>query len=387
MTETNGRLGRPFGSVRLLPSGRYQARYTGPDGRSYTARTSGNMPLTFSTERRARDELARIMVDTEKKVWMAPGSSVPQQKPLTFGEYSAAWLRVREPLSPSTRNLYAQLLRDWLLPTFENVPVKDITTPQVTEWYAYLAVGPTARSHAYSLLRTILNTAVEEKVIIENPCRVKGGGQVKRAKTINPATVAELEVIVEHMPEKWRALVLLAAWCGLRWGEACELRGKDLDLVREIVHVRRSVVRTGKGKVVKTPKSADGTRDWPIPPHVMPVVREHLARHAQVGAEGLLFPAADGGHLAAVTFGRAFYPAREAAGRPDLHFHDLRHTGLTNAAIVGATTAELMAMAGHSTPAMAMRYQHVVSNRPQAIARMLSELANGTVTEIDSKRA
>jgi integrase len=98
--------------------------------------------------------------------------------------------------------------------------------------------------------------------------------------------LAELEVIVEHMPEKWRALVLLAAWCGLRWGEATELRRKDLDLAREIVHVRRSVVRAGMGKVVKEPKSDAGMRDWTIPPHVIPVLRKHLARYAQVGAEG-----------------------------------------------------------------------------------------------------
>ena len=179
------------------------------------------------------------------------------------------------------------------------------------------------------------------------------------------------------MPDKWRCLVLLAAWAGLRWGEVTELRRKDLDLVRGIVRIRRSVVRGISGKTIKEPKSAAGVRDWPIPPHLLDPLRRHIHEYAQVGAEGLLFPAGDGGHLAAATFGKAFYPAREAAGRPDLHFHDLRHTGLTNAAIVGATTAELMRMAGHSTPAMAMGYQHVASDRPRAIARRLSEFANG----------
>jgi len=211
---------------------------------------------------------------------------------------------------------------------------------------------------------------------------------VKRAKTIEPATLAELEVIVEHMPAKRRALVLLAAWCGLRWGEVTELRRKDLDLVRKIIYVRRSVVRSGEGKVVKTPKSAAGTRKVTIPPHLLDTLREHLARHAQVGAEGLLFPAADGGRLASVSFGRAFYPAREAAGRPDLSFHDLRHTGAVLTAATGASLKEIMDRLGHSTVNAAMRYQHTASDRPAVIAELLSEIANGgTVTRIDSKRA
>jgi integrase len=378
--------GRRFGSVRRLPSGRFQVRYTGPDGRSYTARTSANKPQTFSTATAAWQWLSRTDADIQRSMWVPPGSSVVQQ-PLTFGEYSAAWLRVRE-LSPSTRPLYNQLLRDWLLPTFKNVPVEAITPAQVTQWHAYLATGPTAKSHAYSLLRTILNTAVDEDVITKSPCKIRGAGQVQPAKKIEPATVDELEVIVEHLPDQWQALVLLAAWCGLRWGEATELRRKDLNLEAGVVHVRRSVVRTGNGKIVKEPKSAAGFRDVTIPPHLLDALRKHVREHAQVGAEGLLFPAADGGHLASTTFGRAYYPAREAAGRPDLHFHDLRHTGATFGVLAGATIPEIMQRLGHSTPAMAMRYQHVMSDRPAVIARMLSRLATGgTVTEIDSKRA
>jgi integrase len=195
-------------------------------------------------------------------------------------------------------------------------------------------------------------------------------------------------VIVEHMPEKWRAMVLLAAWCALRWGELTELRRIDVDLVRGIVRVRRSVVRGASGKVVKAPKTDAGRRDVSIPPPLVPVLREHLARHAQVGAQGLLFPAADGGHLANITFGRRFYAAREAAGRPDLRLHDLRHTGATLAAVKGATLRELMERLGHSTPAMAMHYQHVMSDRQAVIAELLGEMmTGGTVTNIDSKRA
>jgi integrase len=69
--------------------------------------------------------------------------------------------------------------------------------------------------------------------------------------------------------------------------------------------------------------------------------------------------------------------ARKVAGREDLRFHDLRHTGAVMAAQSGATLAELMARLGHTTPAMAIRYQHASLDRDAEIARRLSVLAEG----------
>jgi integrase len=103
---------------------------------------------------------------------------------------------------------------------------------------------------------------------------------------------------------------------------------------------------------------------------------------AQLGAQGLLFPAGHGGHLVPSTLYGVFYPAREAAGRPDLRFHDLRHIGATLAAATGATLAELMARLGHSTPGAAMRYQHASADRDRVIAEALSQLAADNVTPI-----
>ena len=112
-----------------------------------------------------------------------------------------------------------------------------------------------------------------------------------------------------------------------------------------------------------------------IPPHLLPVVREHLTTFAAWGKDGLLFPAAiKGGHLGHGTFFKTWDKARKAAGRPDLRFHDLRHTGAVLAAQTGATLAELMNRLGHSTPAMAIRYQHASDDRDAEIARLLSRM-------------
>jgi hypothetical protein len=80
--------------------------------------------------------------------------------------------------------------------------------------------------------------------------------------------------------------------------------------------------------IVGTPKSDAGIRDVAVPPHLIPILKTHIAEHAAFGRDGLLFPAAGGGHLAPSSlYGRApsrtragwgFYAARDAAGRPDL---------------------------------------------------------------------
>jgi integrase len=99
-----------------------------------------------------------------------------------------------------------------------------------------------------------------------------------------------------------------------------------------------------------------------------------MADHVGSAHDAVLFPAAHGGHLAPSTWDRHWCKAREAAGRPDLRLHDLRHTGLTWLAHSGATTRELMDIAGHSSPAAALRHQHVADGRKRELATRLSKL-------------
>jgi integrase len=374
---------RYFGSIRVLPSGRVQARYTGPDGTAYTA------PVTFDSRQYAEAYLARVHGDIQAGRWESPDAPKPAHAaPVPLRDYARTWLADRD-LSPSTRLLYGQTLGKQILPAFGDTLVASITPVMVREWHAGLRTqtGPTQRAHAYSLLRTILNTALADDVIASNPCRVRGAGASRRARDIRPASLAELEALTQAMPGRYRLMVQLAAWCALRFGELAELRRADLDVKRELVYVRRGVVQTATGPQVKAPKSEAGKRDVAIPPHLMPTVKAHLRDHVAASRDALLFPAAGGGHLPTASLHTMFYRAREASGRPDLRFHDLRHTGAVLAASTGATLAELMARLGHSTVTAAMRYQHAAADRDKVIAAALSDLAAGTVTPINRSRA
>jgi integrase len=383
------RLKRYFGNVRKLKSGRFQARYTGPDRKVYKA------PNTFSTETLAERWLGRRLAEIEEGRWTPPVPVGTAPAVQTLREYGDTWLAGRH-LEESTREQYRMLLDKHIYPGIGDLPITDATLSPVTVrfWYANVARGdgkdvkdrPAVRAHAYSLLKTILGTAIDDKLLTTNPCRVRGASTSKRARKIRPVEMDELEVILGKLPEKYRLMVLLACWCSLRFGELAELRRGDVDLRNELLRVRRSVVRTKGQRHVKDPKSQAGKRDVHVPPHIMPVVKTHLRDHVNLGRDALLFPSAGDPtkHLAASTLKAVFHPARDAAGRPDLRFHDLRHSGATLAARAGATIADLMARLGHSTPRAAMIYQHTAASRDKGLAAALSELA--TVTHIDTAR-
>ena len=351
--------------MRKLPSGRYQARYSDPAGRTV------NAPTTFDTKLDARTWLSTVQADLVRGAWLPPTSST------TVGDYAAQWLEHRA-LKPRTREHYRTLLAKHLLPTLADVRIRKLSPADVREWYARLpADRPTLRAHCYALLKAICATAVTDDVIAANPCRIRGAGQAKRASKTEPATIEELSVLVAAMPARLQPMTLLAAWCGLRFGELAELRVKDVDTRQGVLKVRRGVVRAGGKTIVTTPKSGAGVRDVAVPPHLLPVLKQAVTA-AGTGREALLFPAATDptANLRPATLYRHFYRAREAAGRPDLRWHDLRHTGAVLAAATGATLAELMGRLGHSTPAAALRYQHAAKGRDAEIAALLSKLVS-----------
>ena len=187
---------------------------------------------------------------------------------------------------------------------------------------------------------------------------------------------------MDATPPRYRAMVLLASWCGLRFGELTELRRSDVDIDGRLVRVRRGVSRAGGEVFIGDPKSDAGRRDVSVPPHLVPVLASHLDHHVGPGDDALVFPARHGGSMAPSSLYKVWHPARLAAGRPDLRFHDLRHTGGTLAAATGATLADLMARLGHSTPSAAMVYQHAAAGRDRDIADALSVFAEGNVVPL-----
>ncbi|MGL5818280.1 MAG: site-specific integrase [Phycicoccus sp.] len=354
---------RKFGAVRRLPSGRYQASFVGPDGQRQAA------PSTFSDERDADRWLDRAASDLLSGRWQ--NDDLGRR---TFREYAEEHLSE----NPSVGRRWAETCRRNMrlhLGLLVDLPVSEITPARVREWHRQALRGPGGRTsiaQSYRLLRAVLNVALDDQAIDRNPCRIKGAGTVK-APERSVATPEQVAALIEAITPRYRAAVVLGAWCSLRRGEVCGLRTTDVDLDAGTVWVRRAWAELLESpeKYEKDPKSDAGTRPVAIPPHVLPIVAEHAARWA--GAE-LFFVDAAGRRLNGATVYRAFVRARGKVG-VDVSFHDLRHTGSSLAAAAGASLADLKRRLGHSTSEAALRYMHSVEGRDAEIAAALSRLA------------
>ncbi len=366
------------GTIRKLPSGRYQARISAPDGQRHAA------PTTFAAKRDAQVWVAQMSADISRGKFTA--KAVQSSMAVAFGPYAERWVEERmvrgRPLADRTRAEYRGLLKRHVLPTWENKALHSITKADVRDWYAGLPDRPTTRAHCYALVRSILGQAVEDGHLPSNPLAIRGAGTTRRKRDIRPATVEEVEAVAAAMPEGYRLLVVLSAWMALRVGEATELRRSDIDARTGTLRISRAVVRVEGENRVKTPKSDAGRRELVIPRSLMPQVREHLLVHGAPGDDGLLFPSPGDPerHLLEATASKMFRRARTKGGRDDLTLHGLRHVGLTWYAESGATLPEVMAYAGHSTVAAALRYMHAASERRGVLADRLSDRYEGRRT-------
>ena len=398
-TPAGGRRRRAFGTVERLPSGNFRARVLGPGGKYVSA------PMTFATKVDATLWLEVQRADQVRGLWRAPAPRVDVR---SVGEYVQEWITRHPSARPGTKELYAGLLRTCIVEDLGRVPVTDLTAERVRQWHfelgerlatdadlrreALLAKGRqvsgasvwdgrTRQAQAYRLLRAAMATAVADGVIAEQPCRIKGAGTPKAAlgrvpdladRLLSPVQVA---AVAEKMPPRYRALVLAAAWSGLRQGELMALTRADLglDKVPAVVRVRRSIRRSESGTVrTDLPKTPASIRTVSLPAPLAHVLAAHLAEFVSEEPDSPLFRTATGTLPARSNLSTTFGRALVAAGAPQVRFHDLRHVAQVYAAEAGATLPELMARLGHATPAAALVYLHARSDRDEVLTEALS---------------
>jgi integrase len=409
---------RRFGNIRKRESGRYQIRYPGPDGRVRAG------PETYERKSDAERALSLIEAQMISGEWADSDRSK-----IKLQDYAAYWITQRAGLRPRTIDLYTWLCGKHINPYLGGVPLGRLSTPMIREWRAKLLRGGVSVSmaaKAYRLLRSILATAVEEdKILVRNPCRVRGAGteQAPERPVLTVAQVFELAELVGRRPignirrlpdghyrlryrrhgvmrtapevypnrltaeaalwamgrdgradydhdRRYRALVLLSTFASLRWGEATALRRSDLDLAAGIVRVRSAYAERSTGEIVLgPPKSRAARRIVGIPSSIILDIRDHLALFVAPEADALVFPAVKGGPLRRSNFNKmsAWPHAAQAIGAKGLHFHDLRHTGNHFAAASGASLKDLMARMGHDSERAAIIYQHEARGADLAI--------------------
>lgn len=156
-------------------------------------------------------------------------------------------------------------------------------------WHSLLieSAGQDQAAKSYRLLRAILNTAVADRRLTQNPCAGPGAGteNTPERPMLDTASVLDLADAIEP---RLRALVLLAGFAGLRTGELLGLERRDLDTLRGCVQVRRQAQQiAGLGRTVTAPKSDAGTRTVALPRTVTEEVRQHLGAYVASTAGGV----------------------------------------------------------------------------------------------------
>jgi integrase len=370
MPNSQGRR-RRFGAVRELKSGQWQARYRGPDGLMRPA------DRTFDSKTDAEVWLTLKEAEIRKDDWINPDDGrVP------FAKYAADWIDERPGLRPKTIQLYRYLLRCHLLPSLGLKAVADIKEAQVRRWRKGLLdakVSEVTTAKAYRLLKAIMNTAVDDGLIRRNPCRIAGAAQEKSPE--RPVlTVAQVYALADAVGPRYRALVLLATFGSLRWGELAALRRSDVNLKAFTIRVERQLTEAVGGPVFGPPKSEAGIRTVPLPRVIAADLDLHLANIAQDGEDGLIFTGPTGLPLRHNNFNRRVWlGAVTKAGLEGVHVHDLRHAGNTFTADAGANLRELMARMGHSTTRAALIYLHSTDERQRTLADVVDQAARAAL--------
>lgn len=397
---------RSWGRVRQLPSGRWQAGMTGPDGNTYRAR------VTFETERRADEWLSakRREVDRAEYIkadWLCPPDArmvgatkaieVTNNQPVLFRDYAASWLKDRA-LQGSTRERYERLLARQINSILlhhrregrakadrkaydeiidgglGDLPVKSLTDDIIEKWWRALPKShPRSNQQAWALLSTVCKAAVRDKLLASNPCTVEGAGGNSRKATVTVLEPAEIWKLADAMTPQLRVAVLLAGWLGLRSGEIRALRKRDIDPRRGLLHVSRTITKDDVGNWVEKDgtKTDAGVRTIPIPKTMLLDLEVHLMTMAEAGSDGLLFHDGEGGWVHHEAFRVALIRACKAADLQYVTWHGLRHGALSYLELSGASDAEAMRLGGHTSMNMVGRYREAIDSH---LAEVTSKL-------------
>lgn len=356
---------RHFGSVRRLPSGRYQASYW-HDGVRLIA------PQTFATKGDARAHLSSIETDLHRGAWVNPtNGSMP------VAALAERWLASNPAKRADTLATDRYHLGCHLLPAIGSRRISEVTPHLLQQLVNDLAerLAPKTVTRGYGVVRAMFSYAVDTDLLSRSPCRGVRLPRVEPGKRVvlTPEQVASL---ADATGEEYRAMIWLGAILGLRFSEVAGLRVGRLDLLAHSLSVEETVTRDGNGgAVLGPPKSSASRRTIAIPSMLAEILAEHLLRRGLTGAdvEALLFPAPEGGPLRYANWrNRIWVPACRAAGLTGVGFHDLRRLSATLLVLHGVDVKTAQSRLGHSDVRLTLGlYAQAVAEADRAAAERI----------------
>ena len=358
---------------------RYIARWRDGGGR---ARERGGFP----TAKAAKEH--RMTVSAEK---VSGVDRHPDAERITFAAWAERWWAAhRSTLAANTQQQYRSLLDRQVLPILGARKLRSLRKIDIEEMVARLgeAYSGSTVSTSKKVAGMVLQSAVDNDVIASNVAR---GVKVSRGRSARRTALepGEVERLAEAVPDRYRALVLVLAYAGLRPGEALALLREDLDDMGRL-HVRATVSEPGGRLERRETTKTYQRRTVPLDESVLEELRRHIEARGPMLPTAPLFTADRGGPLRLSNFrDRIFAPAMKAAGLPaTVTPYDLRHTCASLLARQGVGVHVAARMMGHDPAEYLRTYTHLYSGDMDAAAAALGRArAEGLADVVELRSA
>lgn len=318
----------------------WRARYRGPDGRERNR--------TFDRKIDAERFLTTVESDMLRGEWVDP-----DRGKVLLRDWAPRWLDTKRSLKPKTRAGYRSLLRSRILPVLGDFPIAKIERAHVERWISRMedeGLSASRIRQAFNVTAAMLDAAIANGMITHNVAR---GVDLPRLQPAKRRFLSQRQVtaLAGAIDPRYRVMILVLAYSGLRWGEAIALRRCSCELLRRRLHVTESIAEIGSDLIWGTPKT-HRVRTVSLPPFVCEELAAHLAEVVDSDPDALVFATPTGRVWRKSDFRRRIWkPAVEAAtGVPsDLTPHELRHTAASLLIASGADPKSVQAQLGHSS--------------------------------------
>src|SRR5215213_1792769 len=372
-----GRRGNGEGTIPRRKDGRWEAKYT-----VYTAEEPKRRALYGKTRKVAADKLARALADRTS------GHTFDTEN-MTVGEYLDRWLNDSDKGSvrTSTYERHERIVRLHLKPALGRLKLSKLTPAHVQGLYRDKldsGLSPATVQKIHTVLHKALTQALKWNMIPRNAADV-----VKAPRPVpeemHPLSPDEARNLIEAARgDKLEAPYILAVHTGMRQGELLGLKWEDVDLNEGVIHIRRTVVRSG-GKISLGEPKTKGSRR---PVHLTGAAVEALQAHLEQQLEdiqrlgdlyrddGLVFTSEVGTLINPSNLRRrSFAPLLQRAGLPQIRFHDLRHTCATLLLSRNTNPRLVQALLGHATVAITLdTYSHIIPGMGNLTARTMEDI-------------
>ncbi len=333
-----------------------------------------------------RKKQQRLFREEAAALAFAQSRERDQQRPKAkaracVAEYMEASLRAAEDLRESTRYHYICMAQRHIAPAIGDSRLEDVTGGDVRELLARMrewGYSSGYRAVARNVLSRTFALAVSEGLLIRSPLDAVPVLKQQVRPEVQPLEVQEIEALASAIRPRYRAVVLVMPYAGLRVGEVGALTIKNVNLLTRELRVVSGVARAGGRVIIGSPKTPAARRTVPLPQFLAEEMRQHLERFG-AAPDGRVFHtprvnqhADEFGVLHAGSLHKPFKNARTRAGLPSAHPHRLRHSCAALLIREGAHPKVIQTLMGHATIGVTLDlYGHLLPGLGQEFASRL----------------